>query len=230
MKAVGRDPYDARIYTLMTAIVDETREKAWAKHDELERYASDEGALILFSGWMGIDLSEYDLDDPIGEVESNAIHSAVKAFQQADNEGGEWKVRDIARWGGIGGLGPRMVGSAAEVADQMQEWIEVSDVDGFNLAYAITPGHLRRPGRAPDPGAAAPRRRTDRVPGRDRPARAPLRRAAPRLEPSPPGRRLPRPRPGPRTTPTPRAAALRRAAWPTSASTGSCPPRATAAA
>jgi FMN-dependent oxidoreductase (nitrilotriacetate monooxygenase family) len=140
MKAVGRDPYDARIYTLMTAIVDETREKAWAKHDELERYGSDEGSLVLFSGWMGIDLSEYDLDDPIGEVESNAVQSAVKAFQQADNDGREWKVRDIARWGGVGGLGPRMVGSAAEVADQMQEWIEVSDVDGFNLAYAITPG------------------------------------------------------------------------------------------
>jgi hypothetical protein len=33
-----------------------------------------------------------------------------------------------------------MVGSAAEVADPMQEWIDVSDVDGFNLAYAITPG------------------------------------------------------------------------------------------
>jgi FMN-dependent oxidoreductase (nitrilotriacetate monooxygenase family) len=140
MKAAGRDPYDARIYTLMTAIVDETREKAFAKQGTYERYASDEGALVLFSGWMGIDLSEYDLDDPIGEVESNAIHSAVRAFQQADNDGREWKVRDIARWGGVGGLGPRMVGSAAEVADQMQEWIEVSDVDGFNLAYAITPG------------------------------------------------------------------------------------------
>src|ERR1700748_3328022 len=101
---------------------------------------------------MGVALSEYSLDDPIGEVESNAIHSAVAAFQQADPEGGEWKVRDIApwgglggpgpppRWGGVGGLGPRTVGSAAEVADHMQEWIDYSDVDGFNLAYAITPG------------------------------------------------------------------------------------------
>jgi alkanesulfonate monooxygenase SsuD/methylene tetrahydromethanopterin reductase-like flavin-dependent oxidoreductase (luciferase family) len=89
---------------------------------------------------MGIDLAEYDLDDPIGEVESNAVQSAVTSFQQADAEGGEWRVRDIARWGGIGGIGPRLVGSGAEVADQMQEWVEVSDCDGFNLAYAITPG------------------------------------------------------------------------------------------
>src|ERR1700761_2034421 len=107
MVEVGRDPYDARIYTLLTAIVDETKEKAWAKHDDYERYASDEGALTLFSGWMGVDLSQYSLDDPIGDVDSNAIHSAVAAFQQADPEGGEWTVRDIARWGGIGGPGPR---------------------------------------------------------------------------------------------------------------------------
>jgi FMN-dependent oxidoreductase (nitrilotriacetate monooxygenase family) len=167
MRAVGRDPYDARIYNLCTAIVDETKQKAWAKHDELEHYADDEGALTLFSGWMGIDLSEYDLDDPIGEVESNAVHSAVAAFQQADPEGGEWKVRDIARWGGIGGIGPRLVGSAAEVADQMQEWIDYSDVDGFNLAYAITPGtfvdlvehlipELQRRGVAPTEYAPGP--------------------------------------------------------------------------
>ncbi|HVW48066.1 MAG TPA: LLM class flavin-dependent oxidoreductase [Solirubrobacterales bacterium] len=140
MVEVGRDPYDARIYNLLTAIVDETKEKAWAKHDDLERYGDDEAALTLFSGWMGVDLAEYDLDDPIGEVESNAIHSAVAAFQQADPEGGEWTVRDIARWGVIGGLGPRTVGSPAEVADHMQEWIDYADVDGFNLAYAITPG------------------------------------------------------------------------------------------
>ena len=27
-----------------------------------------------------------------------------------------------------------------EIADQLQEWVEETDVDGFNLAYAITPG------------------------------------------------------------------------------------------
>jgi FMN-dependent oxidoreductase (nitrilotriacetate monooxygenase family) len=167
MREVGRDPYDARIYNLCTAITGETRQKAWAKHDELERYADDDGALTLFSGWMGVDLSEYSLDDPIGEVDSNAIHSAVAAFQQADADGRQWTVRDIARWGGIGGIGPRLVGSAAEVADQMQEWIDYSDVDGFNLAYAITPGtfvdlvehlmpELQRRGVAPTDYAPGP--------------------------------------------------------------------------
>lgn len=136
----GRDPYSARIYTMLTVITGETSEGARAKHDELVSYASDEGALVFMSGWMGVDLSRYDLDDPIGDVESNAIQSAVASFQQADPSGKEWTVRDIARWGGIGGMGPRVVGSPSEVADELQAWVEETDVDGFNLPYAITPG------------------------------------------------------------------------------------------
>jgi FMN-dependent oxidoreductase (nitrilotriacetate monooxygenase family) len=140
LEAAGRDRYSARIYTLLTIITDETTEKAQAKLQDYLTYASDEGALVFMSGWMGVDLSKYDLDEPIGNVESNAIQSAVANFQLPNEHGGEWTVRDIGRNGAIGGLGPFIVGSGAEIADQLQEWVEDTDVDGFNLAYAITPG------------------------------------------------------------------------------------------
>ncbi|MFO7690688.1 MAG: 5,10-methylene tetrahydromethanopterin reductase, partial [Cryobacterium sp.] len=94
----------------------------------------------FMSGWMGVDLSTYDLDEPIGNVKSNAIQSAVANFQAANHDGSEWTVGDIARSGAIGGLGPFIVGSGVEIADQLQEWVEETDVDGFNIAYAITPG------------------------------------------------------------------------------------------
>lgn len=140
LEAAGRDRYSARIYTLLTIITDETSEKAQAKYEDFLQYTSDEGALVFMSGWMGVDLSQYDLDEPIGNVDSNAIQSAVANFQRPNAEGGEWTVRDIGRNGAIGGLGPFIVGSGAEIADQLQEWVEETDVDGFNLAYAITPG------------------------------------------------------------------------------------------
>jgi FMN-dependent oxidoreductase (nitrilotriacetate monooxygenase family) len=140
LRRAARDPYGARIYNLQTVITDATDAAAAAKHDQLLHYASDEGSLVFMSGWMGIDLSRYDLDDPIGAVESNVIRSAVAAFSSADPDGREWRVRDIAAWGGIGGMGPRVVGSASTVADELQSWVDETDVDGFNLAYAITPG------------------------------------------------------------------------------------------
>nr|WP_329602415.1 NtaA/DmoA family FMN-dependent monooxygenase [Gordonia sp. 135] len=50
----GRDPYDAKIYALLTIITDSTPEAARAKAAEYQSYASEEGALVFMSGWMGI--------------------------------------------------------------------------------------------------------------------------------------------------------------------------------
>lgn len=140
LEAAGRDRYSARIYALATIVIDATDEAAQRKHEEYLSYASVEGGLVFMSGWMGIDLSRYDLDDPIGDVQSNAIQSAVAAFQEFDDDGREWTVRDIGRWAGIGGMGPVFVGSGETIADLLADWQADTDVDGFNLAYAITPG------------------------------------------------------------------------------------------
>lgn len=140
LELAGRDPYSAKIFNLTTVITADSDEEALAKHAEYLTYGDPEGALVFMSGWMGVDLARYGLDEPIGNVNSNAILSAVKAFQSADPDGGEWAVRDIADWGKIGGLGPLVVGSGTRVADVLQEWVSETDVDGFNLAYAVTPG------------------------------------------------------------------------------------------
>ena len=140
LELAGRDPYAAKIFNLSTVITAATDEEASAKHAEYLSCGDPEGALVFMSGWMGVDLARYGLDEPIGNVNSNAILSAVKAFQSADPDGGEWAVDDIANWGKIGGIGPLIVGSGDTVADALQEWVAETDVDGFNLAYAITPG------------------------------------------------------------------------------------------
>jgi hypothetical protein len=36
-------------------------------------------------------------------------------------------------------MGPVVVGSPQTVADELQAWVEETGVDGFNLAYAVTP-------------------------------------------------------------------------------------------
>lgn len=140
LEIAGRDPYSVKIFNLSTIVTAATDEEAHARHAEYLSYGDPEGALTFMSGWMGVDLARYGLNEPVGNVDSNAILSAVAAFQSADPDGREWAIRDIAEWGKIGGMGPRFVGSGARVADTLQEWVEETDVDGFNLAYAITPG------------------------------------------------------------------------------------------
>ena len=138
--SAGRERDDVLVYALLTIITDGTDKAAHAKAADFREYVSSEGALALMSGWMGTDFSGYELDEPIGHIESNAVQSAVEAFRRAAGDDREWTVRDLAEWGGIGGLGPVLVGSGESIADQLESWVDETGVDGFNLAYAVTPG------------------------------------------------------------------------------------------
>ncbi|MFZ4831843.1 LLM class flavin-dependent oxidoreductase [Rouxiella sp. Mn2063] len=133
----GRDPNSVLIFNLLTVIVGETDQEAQAKWKEYKSYASYEGALALVSGWTGIDFGQYQPDQVLKHVHTNAIQSAVETFSTADPDI-EWTVKNIAEWVGVGGFGPLLVGGVQTVADELQSWVEETDVDGFNLAYAIT--------------------------------------------------------------------------------------------
>jgi long-chain alkane monooxygenase len=135
--AAGRDPRSVLIFNLQTVIVDETEAKAKAKYEDDKQYINLDGALALGSGWMGIDFGRYRPDEPLRHIETNAVQSSVEAFSSADPSK-VWTVRELAEWIGIGGLGPLFVGGPQTVADLLEEWVEDTDVDGFNLAYAVT--------------------------------------------------------------------------------------------
>lgn len=136
--AGGRKASDILVFTLFTIIVGKTAQEARDKYEEYRQYVSLEGALTLVSGWTGIDFSVYDPDEPIKYIKNDAVQSAVEAFTSADPNR-VWTVREIAEWAGIGGLGPVVVGSPTEVADQLEQWVNDTDIDGFNLAYAVSP-------------------------------------------------------------------------------------------
>jgi len=59
--AAGRDPAKVLVYTLVTVIVDETDDKARAKFEDYKRHVSYDGALVLMSGWSGIDFGQFAL-------------------------------------------------------------------------------------------------------------------------------------------------------------------------
>ncbi|HEX3882986.1 MAG TPA: LLM class flavin-dependent oxidoreductase [Stellaceae bacterium] len=134
----GREPSDLLIFTLCTVITGRTAAEARAKHDEYRRYTDTEAALALFSGWTGIDFSKYRPEDELRYIETEAMHSALESFTSADPNR-VWTVRELAQHVAIGGRGPLFVGSPEQIADTLIDWVEKTDIDGFNLAYAVTP-------------------------------------------------------------------------------------------
>ncbi len=134
--AQGRDPDAVRIYSMLTTVTAETRSQAQDKYAECRAHISHDGALALMSGWTGVDLGAYALDDIVEYAESDANRSALESFTTAD-PGRRWTVLEVAEWVGIGGRGPIAIGSPSEVADTMQDWVEATGVDGFNLTYVV---------------------------------------------------------------------------------------------
>jgi len=133
--AAGRDPYDVKIVNGHIAIPGATEAEARARHDDYRSYLDPEGALALWSGWLGSDLSRFDLDDPVAITDNEYLKSAVEQFGQ-----GQWTLREFIDARAISVDGPMSVGSATQVADDLQSWVEETDVDGFNLQNVITPG------------------------------------------------------------------------------------------
>lgn len=132
----GRDPYSVKIYALLSIVTDETDAKAQAKFKEYQSYGSYDGALTLLSGWSGVDFSQYQPTDKVEYIQTNAIQSLLDSYVNADPER-IWTIEEIANWNSLGGNGPVLVGSAETVSDALQQWVEDTDVDGFNLAYIL---------------------------------------------------------------------------------------------
>ncbi len=137
--AAGRRRDSVKVFTLLTVITAESDEAAQAKYRDYLSYANGEGMLSFYGGWTGIDFSEYDPDQPLEAIDNDSIRSVLELLATADPDR-KWTPRDIIKHRSIGGLGPVLVGGPKTVADEMERWMDVGGIDGFNLAYAITPG------------------------------------------------------------------------------------------
>ena len=164
----GRDPRDVKVVILLTVVVAPTDEEAQAKYQRAVDNAPIDGILARFSGWTGIDMSEYELDTPLRSVGTKAGQSMVDMFSKADPDR-EWTPRQIAEYLAVGGTGATIVGSPETVAAELRRWRDEADIDGINLSYITKPGgweefiELALP-ELRDQGLVAPERSEDQEP------------------------------------------------------------------
>jgi len=126
------------IYALATIVTAETTAAAKAKLEDYRSYASSEAALTLISGWTGVDFSSLKLDAIVQHVENDAGRSALENVTRADPNR-RWTVQNVATHLGIGGVGPVFSGAPGDVCSELEAWVDDTDIDGFNLAFAVRP-------------------------------------------------------------------------------------------
>lgn len=134
----GRPANSVAVFAMMTLIVGRTDAEAEEKLREYKKYASYEGALTLMGGWTGIDFSSCDPGDTVKHIRNDSMHTAIDRFTISDPNR-IWTVGEVAEHIAVGGSGPLIVGSPEHVANELEQWVEETGVDGFNLAYAVAP-------------------------------------------------------------------------------------------
>lgn len=89
---------------------------------------------------MGIDFAQYEPDQPLDYIETNALRSLIEGFTVADSNR-KWLMKDPAKYMGMG-IGPVIVGDPIQVADELQTWVDAGAHE-FNLACSVRPGTMR---------------------------------------------------------------------------------------
>lgn len=132
----GRDPSHIAVLQMITIVSAPTDEEAQARYREYLDLVDYDGAMARYSGWSGLDMSQFDPDVPFENVQTNAGQTMVDFFTKIDPDK-QWTPRDIAEFNGVGGTSPVIVGGPQTVADELQSWIDETGIDGFNIAHAI---------------------------------------------------------------------------------------------
>jgi FMN-dependent oxidoreductase (nitrilotriacetate monooxygenase family) len=139
LRKQGRDPKHVKLLAGICPVVGVTEADAQQKYEEIKRYASPEGALALFGGWTGIDLSQYGPEQKLEHIESQGMQFLAQYFSSVDSTRA-WTIREIAEYLSIGSVMPVPVGSPPHIADELERWIEEGGVDGFNIFPVYSPG------------------------------------------------------------------------------------------
>jgi len=142
MAKYGRAHSDLKIMPGLNPVVGSSAQEAEDKHQELQaRIHPDVGKELLSAALGGFDLSNYDVDGPLPEVPetTNGVQSYLTyVLDMARSE--NLTIRDLyLRYGGARG-NRTIKGTAAQIADEMEEWFVEYAVDGFLIQPAYLPG------------------------------------------------------------------------------------------
>jgi len=147
MAKYGRSPEHLVVMPGLNPIVGSTRREAEEKHQYLQSLIHpDVGLELLSNALADFDLRPYDLDGPLPE----AAYSVTP-------KGSTTSFRNVLSWAKdenltirqlyqrfAGARGQRtVIGAAADIVDQMQEWFDNRGVDGFLIQPSHLPGGLQ---------------------------------------------------------------------------------------
>ena len=138
LEGAGRNRSDLLMMMGLTPILGRTREEAQEKYEQLESLIDPVVGLSLLYRSFG-DLSHLPLDGPVPKPDFDKVglkSSAQMYYDLAQKQ--NLTIRQLYKKIGMAQEHKTIVGTAKDVADEMEAWFEAGAADGYN----ITPTHL----------------------------------------------------------------------------------------
>lgn len=137
-RAYGRDPEDIKVLPANQVYVGATRAEALAKKRYMDDLVHIESNIPNLSIRLGVDCSKFDPDQPLPELpmteEGQGNQREWVALARREN----LTVRELAKRAAESGTG-EMIGTATEIADQMENWLMNEACDGFIIVFHTVP-------------------------------------------------------------------------------------------
>lgn len=137
--AAGRKPGSIRYIVGLSVVLGDTNEEAQAKHAEYVSYNSVEAAIAGFAQFTGIDLSQFDPDASMADVQTELGQSQLNRHFHGESIP---TVRDVIEGHRVtmGARGLHAIGTVETVVDRMTHLVDTTGVDGFLIEPYLRPG------------------------------------------------------------------------------------------
>ncbi|RYZ10083.1 MAG: LLM class flavin-dependent oxidoreductase [Myxococcales bacterium] len=139
----GRRPEQLKIMPGIFPVLGKTESEAKAKYQELQDLILPEVGLGLLGGLAGdFDLSKYPVDGPLPPLPETNNQKSRQALMYDIATKKNFTIRDLYLW--VAGARGHwtLVGTASQIADELQSWFENDAADGFNLMPPVLPTGL----------------------------------------------------------------------------------------
>lgn len=133
--AKGRNPDHVLVMPGVAPFVGRTRQEAQEKYDRLTSLILEEDGVGLLNGLTGgtLDLKGFNLDGPLPPVpQTEGMKSRQALLRQIADEH-NFTIRQLYQWVATARGHYTIVGTPADIADQLQAWFENEAADGFNI-------------------------------------------------------------------------------------------------
>jgi alkanesulfonate monooxygenase SsuD/methylene tetrahydromethanopterin reductase-like flavin-dependent oxidoreductase (luciferase family) len=145
--AIGRHPDSIKILPGLSVILGETEDAAWARKKKLEEVLGFGPNITKLARRIGMPPEALELDKPL------PLDKIMPESEFKGSIGFRRSILNLAAKDGLtvrelslryGGGHQEVVGTAPQVADIIQEWMEAGAADGFTLMVDMLPSGLEQ--------------------------------------------------------------------------------------